>query len=126
MSSNTTSQLAGSLDNLTIQDNQAADISALLAGGQQEGACSSLPSNYMNAPKHLKSLLDNSRSLNQLETRLSGTDSETDSVFEDEEVFMTDFMPRLIHETDDLGQQSWNWVAAGACTVDPVQPPNYW
>ncbi|KAF4519185.1 hypothetical protein B566_EDAN008248 [Ephemera danica] len=123
-----TNQLAGSLDNLTMQDNQAADISALLTGGQQDGACSSLPTHYLGANKQLRSVRDSSRSLTQLEaSKLSGTDSETDSVFgEDEEMFLTDFMPRLIHETDDMAQQSWNWVAAGACTVDPLLPPAYW
>lgn len=126
------SQAAGSLDNLTIQDNQAADISALLAGGQEDGACSSLPTHYRGPPRQLRALRDGSRSLNQLEARLSGlsnadSNSETDSVFgEEEDMFMSDFMPRLVHETDDLSQLCWNWVAAGACTVDPIQPPNYW
>jgi hypothetical protein len=122
-----TSQLVGSLDNLTMQENQAADISALLTGVQQEGACSSLPTHYVGASRQLRSVRDSSCSMTQLENRLSGTDSESDSVFgEDEEMFMTDFMPRLIHETDDMGEQSWNWVAAGACTVDPTLPPAYW
>jgi hypothetical protein len=125
------SQAAGSLDNLTItlSDNQAADISALLAGGQEDGACSSLPTQYIGSSRQLRSLRDGSRSLNQLETRLSSADSnsETDSVFgEDEDMYMSDFMPRLVHEIDDLNQLCWNWVAAGACTVDPAQPPNHW